>query len=270
LRGRLRLQAPGREGTALAGPRRLAARPCLWRAVVRTFRRDSYLTPVPLLRRSPGPYVKGCNWMWRQVFQLSQPNPPVVESCRHVKCQPLNREGRRMFRVKLWYFSLALLLIALSTAGALVKSAPGDAADGGKTQPGAVVAYRGARIHTAAGPVIARGVLIVHKGKIVAVGSEETIKIPAGARGHDLTGKTIIPGLVDTHSHVGIFGRAGGQGSADGNEMTGPVQPGLRALDAINPDDAGFKMALAGGVTTANIMPGSGNAIGGQTVYVKF
>ncbi|HYT94063.1 MAG TPA: amidohydrolase, partial [Gemmataceae bacterium] len=175
-----------------------------------------------------------------------------------------------MFRIKPWYLSLALLLIALSAAGALVPPAGGDAADGRTTKADAVVAYRGARIHTAAGPVIARGVLIVHKGKIVAVGSEESIPIPAGAVVHDLTGKTIIPGLVDTHSHVGIFGRAGGQASADGNEMTGPVQPGLRAIDAINPDDAGFKMALAGGVTTANIMPGSGNAIGGQTVYVKF
>src|SRR5205823_13592680 len=83
------------------------------------------------------------------------------------------------------------------------------------------------------------------------------------------TGKVIIPGLVDTHSHIGIFGRPMAPGQADGNEMTGPVQPGLRALDAINPDDPGIKMALAGGVTTANIMPGSGNAIGGQTLYVK-
>jgi len=51
--------------------------------------------------------------------------------------------------------------------------------------------------------------------------------------------------------------------------MTGPIQPGLRAIDAIDPNDPGIKMALAGGVTTANIMPGSGNAIGGQTLYVK-
>src|SRR4029079_19239260 len=85
----------------------------------------------------------------------------------------------------------------------------------------------------------------------------------------DLTGKTIIPGLVDTHSHVAIFGRPGVQANADGNEMTNPVQPGLRALDAINPDDPGIRMALAGGVTTANIMPGSGNAIGGGNSYLQ-
>src|SRR5205085_2887952 len=52
-------------------------------------------------------------------------------------------------------------------------------------------------------------------------------------------------------------------------EMTGPVQSGLRALDAISPDDPGIRMAVTGGVTTANIMPGSGNVIGGQTLYVK-
>lgn len=131
------------------------------------------------------------------------------------------------------------------------------------------MAYVGARIHTAAGPVIERGVLVVHKGKIIAVGPQDKIKVPAGAVVRDLAGKTIIPGLVDTHSHVAIFGRPGVQANADGNEMTNPVQPGLRALDAINPDDPGIRMALAGGVTTANIMPGSGNAIGGQTLYVK-
>ena len=128
------------------------------------------------------------------------------------------------------------------------------------------VVYRGARIHTAAGPVIEKGVLIVLKGKILEVGSEDTVQIPKGAQVRDMTGKVIIPGLVDTHSHIGLFPRLGG---ADGNEMTGPVQAGVRAIDGINPNDVSIRMALAGGVTTANIMPGSGNAIGGQTLYVK-
>jgi imidazolonepropionase-like amidohydrolase len=136
-----------------------------------------------------------------------------------------------------------------------------------QAQEGAPVVYKGARIHTASGPVIERGVMIVVKGKILDVGSEEQVKIPKNAQVRDMTGKVIIPGLVDTHSHIGIFGR--NPGGADGNEMTGPVQPGLRAIDAINPNDASIRMALAGGVTTANIMPGSGNAIGGQTLYVR-
>ena len=114
----------------------------------------------------------------------------------------------------------------------------------------APVVYKGARIHTASGPVIEKGVMIVLKGKILDVGAEGQVKIPANAKIRNMTGKVIIPGLVDTHSHIGIFGR--NPGSGDGNEMTGPVQPGLRAIDAINPRDPGIRMALAGGVTVAS------------------
>jgi imidazolonepropionase-like amidohydrolase len=132
------------------------------------------------------------------------------------------------------------------------------------------IAFRGAKIHVVSGPVIARGVLIIEHGKIVAIGAEDKVTIPKNAIVRDVTGKVIIPGLVDTHSHVGIFPRPHVPANSDGNEMTGPTQPGLRAIDAIFPDDPGFKMARAGGITTANIMPGSGNAIGGATLYVKF
>src|SRR5579862_4911186 len=159
---------------------------------------------------------------------------------------------------------LLCLLMALASVGAALALDLDD-----EVQPETVIAYTGARIFTCAGPVIERGTLLVSKGKIVAVGPVNDVPIPKGAVVHDASGKTIIPGLVDTHSHIGIFGRPAVGASADGNEMTGPVQPGLRALDAINPDDPGIKMAVAGGVTTANIMPGSGNAIGGQTMYVK-
>jgi imidazolonepropionase-like amidohydrolase len=134
---------------------------------------------------------------------------------------------------------------------------------------GEIVAYRGARILTAAGPAIERGVLLVEGGKIRAVGPAGKVNIPEGAKVRDLTGKTIIPGLVDTHSHIGIYPRPAVPANSDGNEMTGPVQSALRAIDSIYPNDPGIRMAVAGGVTTANIMPGSGNVIGGQTLYVK-
>jgi imidazolonepropionase-like amidohydrolase len=181
--------------------------------------------------------------------------------------------GEIMRRVK-WVLPCSLLLVALVGAAAALGLAGVDGEveqqpPAFAIQPEPIVAYKGARIYTCAGPVIQRGTLVVHKGKIVAVGPEKEVQIPAGAEVRDLSGKTIIPGLVDTHSHIGIFGRPATGASADGNEMTNPVQPGLRALDAINPDDPGIKMAVAGGVTTANIMPGSGNAIGGQTLYVK-
>src|SRR6185437_2789090 len=131
------------------------------------------------------------------------------------------------------------------------------------------IAYRGARILTAAGAPIDKGVLIVHKGKIVAVGADADTTIPEGAKVIDLKGKVIIPGLVDTHSHIGIWPKPHVPAHNDGNEGSGPVQSGLRAIDAILPSDPGIRMAVAGGVTTANIVPGSGNVIGGQTVYVK-
>src|SRR5262245_54182851 len=129
--------------------------------------------------------------------------------------------------------------------------------------------YKGARLHTVSGAVIDRGTMVVHKGKIADIGPADKVAIPEGAVVRDMTGRVIIPGLVDTHSHIAIFNRPAGGLGGDGNEMTGPVQPGLRAIDAIHPNDPGIRMALAGGVTTANIMPGSGNAIGGQTLYVK-
>jgi len=131
------------------------------------------------------------------------------------------------------------------------------------------IVYRGARILTAAGAPIDKGTLIVRKNKIIAVGPESDTPIPQGAEVIDLTGKTIIPGLVDTHSHIGIWSKPHVSANNDGNEGSGPVQPALRALDAIQPDDPGIRMAVAGGVTTANIMPGSANVIGGQTIYVK-
>src|SRR5262249_14167526 len=95
------------------------------------------------------------------------------------------------------------------------------------------------------------------------------VAIPKGARVVDASGKIIIPGIVDSHSHLGIYSRPGVPANADGNEGTGPIQPALRAIDAIYPGDPGMHMALSGGGTTANIMPGSGNVIGGQTAYVK-
>jgi imidazolonepropionase-like amidohydrolase len=121
------------------------------------------------------------------------------------------------------------------------------------------VAFKGAIIYTVAGAPIQNGVLVVHKGKILSVGSAST-NIPAGATVVDVSGKIIMPGLVDSHSHLG--GPEGGDGSA-------ALNPDARAMDAVNPTSDGFKKALAGGITTINIMPGSGQLMSGQTIYVK-
>ncbi len=129
--------------------------------------------------------------------------------------------------------------------------------------------FLGAKIYPVSGPVIMDGAMVVSGGKIVSVGTRRETTVPEGSKVVDTTGKVIIPGLVDSHSHIGLLSRPGVGANADGNEASGAVQPGLRAMDAITPGDPGFRMALAGGVTVANIMPGSGNAIGGQTLYVK-
>jgi imidazolonepropionase-like amidohydrolase len=135
------------------------------------------------------------------------------------------------------------------------------AADESSTEPVSTVrAFVGGRLLTVAGPAIDDGVLIVKDAKILAVGPRASTPIPDGATIVDVSGQTLMPGLVCTHSHLG-----GGSGA----DSSGPVQPGVRILDAIDVRDPGFKRALAGGLTTLNIMPGSGHLISGQTIYVK-
>jgi imidazolonepropionase-like amidohydrolase len=121
-------------------------------------------------------------------------------------------------------------------------------------------AFVGARIIPIQGDEIPKGVLVIEKGKIVAVGAVGSVQVAAGANTIDVAGRVIMPGLICTHSHIGGFGGADG---------SGPIQPGVRIYDSLNVHDSGFKRAVAGGLTTLNIMPGSGHLIGGQTVYVK-
>lgn len=134
------------------------------------------------------------------------------------------------------------------------------AAPAGAQTDGGPVAYTGATVINATGQSIPDGVLVVQRGKIVAVGPRSTTRLPADARVVDLKGKVVMPGLVDTHSHIG--GGAGADGSA-------PIQPDVRILDAVNVRDTSLMRARAGGITTVNIMPGSGHLLSGQTVYVK-
>src|SRR6516162_7929420 len=86
------------------------------------------------------------------------------------------------------------------------------------------VAYRGARILTAAGKTFETGILVVQDGKILVVGAHDQVTIPEGATIVEAAGKVIIPGLVDTHSHLGVYSRPAVAANSDGNEMTGPVQ----------------------------------------------
>ncbi|MCP4885663.1 MAG: amidohydrolase family protein [Planctomycetaceae bacterium] len=121
-------------------------------------------------------------------------------------------------------------------------------------------AFIGAKILPIEGEPIESGVLLIDGKRIVAVGIADQVKIPDDAERIDARGRIIMPGLICTHSHIG------GVGAADGS---GPIQPGVRVFDSINVQDSGFRRALAGGLTTLNIMPGSGHLSSGQTSYVK-
>ncbi|MBO6766942.1 MAG: amidohydrolase family protein [Erythrobacter sp.] len=120
------------------------------------------------------------------------------------------------------------------------------------------MAFTGATIHTMAGPMIENGTLVIEAGRIVAVGAD--VAVPADAEIRDASGMVIMPGIVDTHSHIG---------SVAGADRSSPIQPEVRAMDAINPKDASIAKARAGGVTTANVMPGSGWLVSGQTFYMR-
>jgi imidazolonepropionase-like amidohydrolase len=122
------------------------------------------------------------------------------------------------------------------------------------------VAFVGAEVLPISGPAIPGGVVVASAGKIVAVGPAATTPVPPDAERIDCAGKVIMPGLVDTHSHVGGGG---------GGDASGPIQPDVRILDSINVRDPGFRKSRAGGLTTLNIMPGSGHLVSGQTVYCK-
>jgi imidazolonepropionase-like amidohydrolase len=132
-------------------------------------------------------------------------------------------------------------------------------ASGGGHAQDATHAFVNARIIPIAGPAIEHGTLIVRGTTIIAIGPEGTV-VPPGAERHDLAGKVVLPGLVDTHSHVG---------SPAGADASGPIQPDVRVLDSINARSTSFIRALAGGITTVNVMPGSGHLLSGQTLYLK-
>ncbi|PKM41480.1 MAG: amidohydrolase [Firmicutes bacterium HGW-Firmicutes-9] len=120
-------------------------------------------------------------------------------------------------------------------------------------------------IHTMMGDTFS-GDILVENGKISAVGRDLSAN---GAEVIDLTGKFVLPGLIDAHCHIGMWEDGMGEEGADGNEMTHPITPELRAVDGLNPFDPCFREARDAGVTTVVTGPGSANVIGGQFAALK-
>lgn len=108
------------------------------------------------------------------------------------------------------------------------------------------------------------GTVLIEGGKIVALGA--AVQIPDGADVLDATGQWLLPGFIDAHVHLGMDPEGELGSTSDVNEMTDPVMAAVRAIDAVDPFDPGFSDALAGGITTVNVNPGSGNPIGGLAV----
>ena len=125
----------------------------------------------------------------------------------------------------------------------------------------------GGRIVPVTGDVIDGGIVLIEDGKIAAVGL--ALDIPPDAHVIDATGSWVLPGFIEAHGHVGVHEEGEGWAGADSNELTEPVTAHVRAMDAINPADLGFRDAVSGGVLAVNVNPGSGNPVGGQTAALK-
>jgi len=124
-----------------------------------------------------------------------------------------------------------------------------------------------ARLYPITGPVIEKGTMIVARGRIVGLGSG--LRVPAGARVIDVEGKSVMPGIVESHSHVGLRQLWRPSARLENNELSGPINAGVNALDGIDVTDQGFRQALHAGVTTVNVTPGSRTPNGGQAVVLK-
>ncbi|WP_407929739.1 amidohydrolase [Kangiella shandongensis] len=131
------------------------------------------------------------------------------------------------------------------------------------------VLIKNATVLTATGDKIEQGKVLFSDGKIVAVGEEVEIPDDDNLEVIDAVGKWVTPGLIDVHSHLGVYPAPSVASSADGNEMTSPVTADVWAEHSVWPQDPQFQLALAGGVTSLQILPGSANLVGGRGVTLK-
>jgi imidazolonepropionase-like amidohydrolase len=136
-----------------------------------------------------------------------------------------------------------------------------------KRRPNPPVLIRNATVLTAAGQELSNASVLFRDGKIVAVGT--ALQAPADATVVDGSGKYVTPGIIDTHSHLGVYAAPGTQAESDGNEATNPVTAEVWAEHSIWPQDPQIPLAIAGGVTVMQVLPGSANLIGGRSATVR-
>ncbi len=177
-----------------------------------------------------------------------------------------------------WYALLGVGLVA-ACAGQPAPSSPGpdaraatsaDRAQYASTyapRPFRPVLIRNATVLTAAGPELRNASVLLQDGKVAAVGT--TLAAPEGAMVVDGSGKFVTPGLIDTHSHLGVYAAPGTFAESDGNEATNPVTAEVWAEHSIWPQDPQIPLAIAGGVTVIQVLPGSANLIGGRSAVIR-
>jgi len=136
-----------------------------------------------------------------------------------------------------------------------------------KPLPGGPTALTGATIFTGTGEKIENGTVLMNDGKIEAVGAN--VAAPSGYTVVDARGKWITPGVIDVHSHLGVYPSPSIQAHSDGNEATDPNTAEVWGEHSVWPQDEGFNTARRGGVTTLQILPGSANLFGGRSVILK-
>lgn len=129
-----------------------------------------------------------------------------------------------------------------------------------------LLAIINADIHTIVDSKPVSGAIVIADGKIAGIGK---VSVPGDADVIDASGAAVYPGFIDPHTHLGISEEGLGWEGRDYNEMTDPATPHLRAIDAINPEDDGFREAMEAGVTTVMSAPGSANILGGIAAVLK-
>jgi imidazolonepropionase-like amidohydrolase len=126
---------------------------------------------------------------------------------------------------------------------------------------------RNATVLTGTGTRLDNSDVLIVEGKISAVGSH--LSAPTNATVVDGSGRWVTPGIIDIHSHLGVYPTPQVDANSDGNEATSPSTANVWSEHSVDPQDPGFRTALIGGVTTLQILPGSANLIGGRSVVLK-
>ncbi len=169
-----------------------------------------------------------------------------------------------MFRLLI---AAAIATVAATASASASASAPDPYPSTYRAIASGPVLLRHATVLTGTGERLDGADVLMVDGRIAAVG--QSLDTPAGAQVIDATGKWITPGIIDVHSHLGVYPSPGVSAHSDGNEATSPTTPNVWAEHSIWPQDPGFATALAGGVTSMQILPGSANLIGGRGVTIK-